>query len=197
MKNFTAVTCQLQSPKTTTTSPTLDVKHIDVDSQTQRAAFFIVKVILVILNILQILFTTWFLTMTVSAVNQQEEVEIDLKKKDMLNLNGTVLILSGIMAGILCCVGLIGALTESYGCIVAYTTVLALLFLASIASWQPFDNSRILNILIILIMTVVAATFALMLRAKERQEMDMNNNRGEAGAGFVAPRVVVASPFYS
>lgn len=197
MKNFTAVTCQLQSPKTTTTSPTLDVKHIDVDSQTQRAAFFIVKVILVILNILQILFTTWFLTMTVSAVNQQEEAEIDLKKKDMLNLNGTVLILSGIMAGILCCVGLIGALTESYGCIVAYTTVLALLFLASIASWQPFDNSRILNILIILIMTVVAATFALMLRAKERQEMDMNNNRGEAGAGFVTPRVVVASPFYS
>jgi hypothetical protein len=176
------------TPKNSVTSPSSTIKESDIDIETKRLAFFVVKSIIVILNLIQILFIFWFLSMAVSTVNERSDNIDDTVNKDQLSLysfNSTVLILSGVMGCILCAVGLIASLTESYSCIVAYSTVLSILFLSSLASLQPFDHSRILNIIIILTMTAVSVTYALMLRAREKQEEangsgDLGSSRGYA-----------------
>ena len=146
---------------------------IQTTSTVYKAAFIIVKYMLVILNILQIAFNIWFLSYGISIINQQAEQETDAKKLQILDLNRTVVILSGVMTSIFCLVGLIGSIRESYACIVAYTTIVFVLLIASIFS--P-GKSKLLNILIIFSLTLVSAVFTSMLRLKEKSMENVTLN---------------------
>lgn len=138
---------------------------IQTTSTIYKAAFIIVKYMLVTLNILQIAFNIWFLSYGISIINEQAENETDSKRLQILDLNRTVVILSGVVTSIFCLVGLIGSLRESYPCIVAYTTIIVVLLIASVFS--P-GKSKLLNILIIFSLTLVSAVFTSMLRLKEK-----------------------------
>lgn len=152
---------------------------IQTTSTIYKAAFAIVKYMLVILNILQIAFNIWFLSYGISIINQQAEQETDTKKLQILDLNRTVVILSGVMTSIFCLVGLIGSIRESYACIVAYTTIVFVLLVASIFS--P-GKSKLLNILIIFSLTLVSAVFTSMLRLKEKSMESVNLTPIDANA---------------
>lgn len=132
-------------------------------SKIYQIIFKLVKYILVTLNILQIAFSVWFLSYGISMINKQVQEETDEKKLQNLEVNRTVIILSGVITSIFCLVGLIGSIRESFACTVAFTMILLLLFIASIFS--P-GKSKYLNILIIFSLTLVSAVFTTMLRLR-------------------------------
>jgi len=81
-----------------------------------RVAFTSVKIAIVGFNILQIAFTGWLLFGGLTMISEQEETEDDPKKREMLETNKTVLVISSIMASLLCLTGLMGAIRERYCC---------------------------------------------------------------------------------
>lgn len=145
--------------------------EIQESSTIYKVSFHIVKLTLAVLNVGQILFNIWFLYYGIRIIDEQADLETNERKLEILHLNRTVVILSGIMTSIFCFVGIIGAIRESYPCIVAYTTIIAVLLIASIFS--P-GKSKLLNILIIFTLTLVSAIFTSMLRLKEKS-LEGNN----------------------
>lgn len=146
--------------------------EIQESSTIYKVSFHIVKFTLAILNVCQILFNIWFLYYGIRIIDEQADLETNERKLEILHLNRTVVILSGIMTSIFCFVGIIGSIRESYPCIVAYTTIIAVLLIASIFS--P-GKSKLLNILIIFTLTLVSAIFTSMLRLKEKSIENINH----------------------
>lgn len=146
--------------------------EIQQSSTIYKVSFHIVKFTLALLNIGQILFTIWFLYYGIRIIDQQADLETNAMKLEILHLNRTIVILSGIMTSIFCFVGIIGAIRQSYPCIVAYTTIMAVLLIASI--FYP-GKSKLLNIIIIFTLTLLSAIFTSMLRLKEKTLENTNS----------------------
>lgn len=75
-------------------------------------AFTAVKISVVLVNLMHICFVCYVIYLGINQLNDRESTEEDPKKLEMLELNKTVLIISSIMAFLLCMTGIIGAILE-------------------------------------------------------------------------------------
>lgn len=131
-----------------------------------KVAFTSTKVMLASTNLMFMAFSNWLLVTNLSLLSAQEDTESDPKKRELLDVSRTMIIMSTVAANLLCLVGIIGALKEAYGCVVGYGGVLAALLLVTVISPA---RSRIWNLLILAVMTILALVYAMIIKAREKK----------------------------
>lgn len=132
-----------------------------------RPLYIFLKITLILLNLMEMLYTVWLLNHGMRIIDERYAIEEEEKEREELSLNKTILIISAIMASLLFLVGLLGAITSNYGCIVSYGIVLGFILVATLLS--P-SRTRLPNLLVILITTLASTLFALMIRNTEIRE---------------------------
>lgn len=132
-----------------------------------RPLYFFLKITLILLNLMEIIYTAWLLNHGIKMTDERVLIESDEKEREELSLNKTILIISAIMASLLFLVGLLGAITSNYGCIVSYAIVVGVILMASLVS--P-SRTRIPNLVVIMVITVTSTVFAFMIRARELRD---------------------------
>ena len=132
-----------------------------------RPLFIFLKITLILLNLMEMLYTIWLLNFGIKVIDERSLIEEDEKEREELSLNKTILIISAVMASLLFLVGLLGAITSNYGCIVSYAIVVGVILGATLVS--P-SRTRIPNLIVITVITLTATLFAFMIRAMELRE---------------------------
>ncbi|KAI1287700.1 hypothetical protein HDE_09878 [Halotydeus destructor] len=131
-----------------------------------KFVFNFVKLSIVAFNLMQIAFAIWIAYSGMKLINDEAMTEEDPKKREILEVNKTVLIIGSIMGSFLCLLGVIGSLRESYGCMVSYSLVLAVLSLVNLIS----PRTKMVNLVILITMTSVSIFYSFMLKAREKKQ---------------------------
>ena len=147
-----------------------------------RPLYIFLKITLILLNLMEMLYTILLLNHGMKIIDERYAIEEDEKEREELSLNKTILIISAIMASLLFLVGLLGAATSNYGCIVSYAIVVGFILVATLLS--P-SRTRLPNLLVILIITLTSTLFGLMIRARELRQDESRDRLYTKSAGDV------------